>query len=212
MRRSISPVPRRRSRSPRPRRRPTACSAPARRTPPPTAAPTWASAAAGAVTPLSVYGNNTFTTNTNVDVSGSQSPATFTANSLRFNSSATTLTLTGLNTFKSGGRLVTTSGNGATIAGGSLTSSQNELLVHTYGDVTINSGMAATGGRPRPVPARSPSAGTRGLNAPVNVNRGNLTLTPTPVSPCPRCRHQLSSRRQPGWATSTEKLKTTRSW
>ncbi|HEY1381375.1 MAG TPA: hypothetical protein VGF55_31530, partial [Gemmataceae bacterium] len=147
---------------------------------------TWATASGGNVAGLSAggYAANTFTTNTNVDVTASAAPAAFTANSLRFNTTpAVTLTLTGVNTLQSGGILVTPSANnGGTITGGFLTApSSGELLVHQYSpsNFTINSQLISSAGLTKTGPGTLTLGGdnTLLLTGPVNVNRGNLSVT-----------------------------------
>lgn len=98
---------------------------------------TWAvSADSGgdiAVTGLAVYNTNDFgATANNVDVSGAQAPASFTVNTLRFNTAgAAVLTLAGVNTVSSGGLLVTgtVGANQTRITGGSLRGAANGDLV-----------------------------------------------------------------------------------
>jgi hypothetical protein len=91
---------------------------------------------------------NLFSSGTNTDVAGNVAPATtFTTNSLRFDTANTTLTLTGTNTLQSGGILITSNNIfGATISGGTLASGVNELIVHAYGEITINSSITASNG------------------------------------------------------------------
>jgi autotransporter-associated beta strand protein len=148
---------------------------------------TWATASGGNVAGLSAggYGANTFTTNTNVDVTAAAAPAAFTANSLRFNTTpAVTLTLAGVNTLQSGGILVTPSAGGGTITGGFLTApSSGELLVHQYSatNFTVNSQLISSAGLTKTGPGTLTLGGdnTLLLTGPVNVNRGNLTVTTT---------------------------------
>ncbi len=124
--------------------------------------------ARGATTPTlaatSVYINDDFTTAANnVNVTTSASPATFTINSLRFNTAgAQTLTLSGANTITTGGILVgyAVGANTTTITGGSLTSgnttadSKHDLIVFNNNSasssslVAINSVIADNGATP----------------------------------------------------------------
>ncbi|HEY7118959.1 MAG TPA: autotransporter-associated beta strand repeat-containing protein [Tepidisphaeraceae bacterium] len=149
---------------------------------------TWATASGGNIAGLSAggYTANTFTPNTNVDVTTSATPAGFTANSLRFNTApAVTLTLTGVDTLQSGGILVTPSATGGgTITGAFLTApSSGELLVHQYSasTFTINSQLISSGGLTKTGPGTLALGGdnTLLLTGPVNVNRGSLTVTTT---------------------------------
>jgi len=92
-------------------------------------------------------------TGLNIDVNSSQSPGTFTANSLRFSSaSARTLTLTGTNTITSGGILVGSGvgNNLSTITGGTLIGAASKDLVIIQNNIsnglTIASVIANNGG------------------------------------------------------------------
>lgn len=145
---------------------------------------TWAVASGGGFAGLSAggYGVNVFTTGTNVDVTTSSSPAAFTANSLRFNTVSPTLTLTGTNTLQSGGVLVTPSATGGTITGGGTLAAAGatDLVVHQYSTAafTINANVTASGGLTKTGPGTLVLGGTNtGLIGPVNVNRGDLTVT-----------------------------------
>ena len=110
------------------------------------------------------YTADDFTTAANnVNVTGNDSPATFTINSLRFNTAgAQTLTLSGVNTITTGGILVgfTVGANTTTITGGTLTSgnttadSKHDLIVFNNNSassssiVAINSVIADNGATP----------------------------------------------------------------
>jgi autotransporter-associated beta strand protein len=144
---------------------------------------TWATVVAGGVFgfPQASYGTLAGAmATTNVDVTASVSASGLTANSLRFNTGGTvTLTLSGSsNILSNGGILVTPNGGGSVITGGTLASNSNELIVHTYGDLTINSALAATAGLTKSGPNTLTLGGTNpGLTGPINVNRGRLTVT-----------------------------------
>jgi autotransporter-associated beta strand protein len=147
---------------------------------------TWATASGGAVVGLAAggYTANTYSSGTNTDVTTtSAAPNSFTTNSLRFNTGNLTLTLNGTNTLQSGGILVTPSGAGATINGGALTTpSGGELLFHAYGNLTVNSNLnsnnGTTGGLTKTGPGNLTLGGTNlFLTGPINVNRGDLTVT-----------------------------------
>jgi autotransporter-associated beta strand protein len=149
---------------------------------------TWASGSGTTVTGLASgsYSVNTFALHSNVDVTSSQSPATFNVNSLRFNSGGfVTLTLTGTNTLESGGILVTpTSALTKTITGGTITSSHgsgDELLIHQYGGgLVIDSALISADGLTKTGTGLLTLGGTNtGLTGAINVNRGNLRITTT---------------------------------
>jgi autotransporter-associated beta strand protein len=124
---------------------------------------------------------NTFSSGINTDVSGNIAPSTFTTNSLRFNTGSTFLGLTGTNTLQSGGILVTANATGSSdIYGGTLTSGQNEVIVHTYADFAIYSSITASAGLTKAGPNTLTLGGANfGLTGPINVNRGNLTISTT---------------------------------
>ena len=143
----------------------------------------WATVSGGAVAFFNSYGTNTFTTNTNVDVTASSSQSNFTANSLRLHAFGTTLTLAGTNTLQSGG-ILATAGSEATITGGTLTApGGGELLVHAYNafpGFAINSALASTVGLTKTGPGTLTLGGNNtGLTGPINVNRGSLLVTTT---------------------------------
>jgi autotransporter-associated beta strand protein len=147
---------------------------------------TWATASGGAVAglPAGSYTPNTYSSGTNTDVTVTGSaPASFTTNSLRFNTGSVTLTLSGTNTLQSGGILATPSASGATITGGSLTApSSGELLFHTYGSgpLIINSALVSATGLTKTGPGTlTLEAANPGLTGPINVNRGGLAVTTT---------------------------------
>ena len=143
----------------------------------------WATVSGGAVAFFNSYGTNTFTLNTNVDVTASSSQTNFTANSLRFSAFGTTLTLAGTNTLQSGG-ILATAGSEATITGGTLTApGGGELIVHAYNafpGFAINSALVSTVGLTKTGPGTLTLGGNNtGLTGPINVNRGSLTVTTT---------------------------------
>jgi autotransporter-associated beta strand protein len=142
----------------------------------------------GVLTNLPAGPTNAFSPGTNTDVSGSVSPAVFTTNSLRFNTPNSTLTLSGVfdvSTVQSGGILVTANAASpnfvpTTINGGTLASGQNELIVHAYSDVMINSDMLAPSGLTKTGPGNLILGGMNDVAAntgPWNINRGNLVVT-----------------------------------
>jgi autotransporter-associated beta strand protein len=148
---------------------------------------TWATASGGAITGLATYGTNTYTANTNVDVTASSSQTNVTVNSLRFNTPNLTLTLTGTNTVQSGGILVTpSSGSGATITGGTLSATGGgELIFHQYSNIgptsstlTINSAIVSSAGLTKTGGSILTLGGNNtGLTGPINLQRGSLTVT-----------------------------------
>ena len=123
----------------------------------------WATAIGGVVAFFNSYGTNTYTLNTNVDVTASSSQSNFTANSLRLSAFGTTLTLSGTNTLQSGG-ILATAGSEATITGGTLTAPDGgELLVHGYNafpGFAINSALASTVGLTKTGPGTLTLGGT----------------------------------------------------
>ncbi len=142
---------------------------------------TWATLSGATIVGLTTYGTNSFSSGTNTDVTTSGSPATFTTNSLRFNTGNLTLTLSGTNTLQSGGILVTPSATGGTITGGTLTAANSgDLIVHQYssGTFTISSALSSTAGLTKTGPGTLILSGNNtGLTGPININRGNLTVT-----------------------------------
>ena len=113
---------------------------------------TWlAQDGSGVLTPLTVFGTDSYGAGVNTDVvAGGAGGST---NSLRFNTAAaTTVALTGANTIDSGGILVTSNvgANGSTISGGTLTGSAtsglNIIQNNTAGSLTISSIIADNGG------------------------------------------------------------------
>jgi fibronectin-binding autotransporter adhesin len=97
------------------------------------------------------YAANDFTANTkNTDVTGSQSPAAFTVNTLRFNSDGAALDLnsSGASTVNTGGILITGNANssGVTISGSGSASLKpgggKELVVINYGKLALNAVLA----------------------------------------------------------------------
>jgi fibronectin-binding autotransporter adhesin len=133
----------------------------------------------GALAALAPGPANTYTSGTNTDVTGAASaPAGFTANSLRFNTANTTLTLNGAGTLQSGGILVTSDANSVAIVGGTLASGVNELIVHAYGDATIASAVMANNGLTKAGDGKLTLAGANGgLTGPINLNGGVLLVT-----------------------------------
>jgi autotransporter-associated beta strand protein len=146
---------------------------------------TWATVSAGNIAAYSGYLANTYTNGTNVDVTTSNPPpASFTANSLRFNTGTQTLTLSGTNTLQSGGILVTPNAGVSTITGGTLTApGSGELLVHEYGGtLSINSNLVSTAGLTKTGPGVLILGGNNtGLTGPININRDRLAIT-TPAA------------------------------
>jgi fibronectin-binding autotransporter adhesin len=143
---------------------------------------TWATVSGGAIAGLTTYGTNTYTANTNVDVTASSSQSNITVNSLRFNSASNvTMTLAGTNTLQSGGILVTPASGGGTITGGSLTASGGgELFVHDYAlsGFTINSALVSGGGLTKTgLQTLTLGGNNTGLTGPININRGTLIVT-----------------------------------
>ncbi|MEO5712831.1 MAG: autotransporter-associated beta strand repeat-containing protein [Luteolibacter sp.] len=109
----------------------------------------WATVTSGTIGALASYDTNDFSASTkNTNVTSSQGPAAFTINTLRFNTAATTLSLTGNNIIGTGGILVTSAtlgaGNGATISGGTniKSSTGNELVIINNGQLTMGSAIA----------------------------------------------------------------------
>jgi fibronectin-binding autotransporter adhesin len=106
----------------------------------------WASKSGSNIVGLSTYGTDVYAPGMHTDVTaGSGIPSGFTTSTLRFNS-AVTAVLSATNTIQSGGILVTPSGAGSVINGGTLTSGTNEFIIHTHGGLTINSAMTVPGG------------------------------------------------------------------
>jgi autotransporter-associated beta strand protein len=104
----------------------------------------WATKSGSSMVPLTSFGTDVYTLGVNTDVTtGSDIPAGFTTNTLRFNTSVTAV-LSGTNTIQSGGILAGAAGS--TITGGTLTSGTGELIVHTFGGLTINSSLSLAGG------------------------------------------------------------------
>jgi fibronectin-binding autotransporter adhesin len=109
----------------------------------------WAKVTGGTIGALASYEANDFSASTkNTDVTSNQGPVAFTVNTLRFNTAATTLTLTGSNVVGTGGILVTAAtagaGNGVTITGGTniKSSAGNELVIINNGQLTVDSVLA----------------------------------------------------------------------
>jgi autotransporter-associated beta strand protein len=145
---------------------------------------TWAASDGNAIVGLATYGANTFTPGTNVDVTVDSAQTGFIANSLRFPAFTPILSLAGTNTLQSGGILVTSSGringNGTLTAPGS-----GELIVHQYINnlgfpFVINASLSSAAGLTKTGPGVLTLGGANpGLTGPINVNRGNLTVTTT---------------------------------
>jgi autotransporter-associated beta strand protein len=145
---------------------------------------TWATYSGGTVAglPAGNYSANTYSPSLNTDVTiTSLAPASFTTNSLRFNTTALSLALTGTNTLQSGGILITPNSSTSAITGGTLTAtSSGELLVHDYSlnPFTISSALVSSTGLTKTGPGTLTLSGTNsGLTGPINVNRGGLTVT-----------------------------------
>ncbi|MET0263780.1 MAG: autotransporter-associated beta strand repeat-containing protein, partial [Rariglobus sp.] len=105
----------------------------------------WATVSGGVIGALSAYttGNANYTAANNVDVTAGDSVAGSTVNTLRFNSAATDLTLSGVNTVNTGGILVTAASTGSSINGGTLRSNTgNELVIVNNGGLTVGSVIA----------------------------------------------------------------------
>jgi autotransporter-associated beta strand protein len=142
----------------------------------------WGSLAGTTIYPFSGPSINVFNqSSTNTDVTQSSSQSNISDNSLRFNTPDVTLTLSGTNTVQSGGILVTGNAFGTVISGGTLTpAAPNELIVHVYGDLTINSAISSAAGLTKTGPGPLTLGGfNTGLTGPINVNRGSLTATST---------------------------------
>ena len=104
----------------------------------------WATKNGSVIVGLASYGTDVYAPGVNTDVTiASGIPADFTTNTLRFNVPVTAV-LSGTNTIQSGGILV--SNGQSVITGGILTSGTGELIVHTFGGLTINSSLNLTGG------------------------------------------------------------------
>jgi autotransporter-associated beta strand protein len=144
---------------------------------------TWATVSGGVITGFTNYGTNTFTANTNVDVTAAAAPSNVTVNSLRISTAGTALTFSGTNTIQSGGILVESGGSlsGSTITGGTLTApGGGELIVQQYafGGFTLNSALVSSAGLTKTGPYNLTLGGNNtGLTGPINVNRGSLTVT-----------------------------------
>ena len=140
---------------------------------------TWATASGGAVAGLATFGTNLYTAGTNVDVTSASSQSAITVNSLRFNTAAHTLSLSGANTLQSGGILVTPNDGGSAIRGGTLTApSSGELIVHQYspGNFTIDSALVSTTGLTKTGPGTLIlNANNTSLTGAINVSRGGIT-------------------------------------
>jgi autotransporter-associated beta strand protein len=144
----------------------------------------WATNSGGNIVAQTVFGSNTYAPGTNTNVTQSATVAGVTTNSLRFFTGGLALTLSGTNTLQSGGILVTPNvGNSpVTITGGTLASGVNEVIVHAYGDIMINSAVSATAGLTKAGFGTLTLGGVNtGLTGPINVNRGNLAIT-TPAA------------------------------
>ncbi len=126
------------------------------------------------------YSVNIFGSGDNTDITANDNPATFTTNSLRFNTGTLTLTLSGTNTLQSGGLLVTPNAIGGTITGGTLeATSSGELLFHIYNSgFAVNSNLVSTVGLTKTGPGNLNLGGNNsGLTGPINVNRGSIYAT-----------------------------------
>jgi autotransporter-associated beta strand protein len=145
----------------------------------------WATVSGGSIVPYSGYVNDTYTPNTNVNVTVSASQSNVTVNSLKINSTfqnPLTLTLSGTNTLQSGGVLFAGAGL-SLITGGTLTApGGGELFVHEYdtltGASTINSALVSSVGLTKAGPGTLLLGGNNtGLTGSINVNRGGLKVT-----------------------------------
>lgn len=100
---------------------------------------TWATATGGAVVGLATYGTDSFSSNTNTDVTQSATLDGITTSSLRFNTAGgQTLTFSGNNTLQSGGILVTPNVGAVTttITGGTLSPS-GQMVIHQHNSAGI---------------------------------------------------------------------------
>jgi autotransporter-associated beta strand protein len=142
---------------------------------------TWATAPGGTIGGLSSYGTDTYASGVNSDVTTSAAPGAIATNSLRFNTGAPTLTLSGANTLQSGGILVTPSAAGGAITGGDVSvPGPGELIVHQYSATpfTVASNLVTSAGLTKTGPGTLVLSGTNtGLTGPINVSRGSLTVT-----------------------------------
>jgi autotransporter-associated beta strand protein len=143
---------------------------------------TWATAQSGTIVPFTAYGTNVFGYNpsTNTDVTASTASGGD-LNSLRFSAPGVILNGSpGGTTLESGGILIPYGGSGSMITNCLLHSATGELIVHAYGDFTINRySLIANNGLTKTGPGTLSLGGdfdyaSGGL---VNVNQGTLRIT-----------------------------------
>jgi autotransporter-associated beta strand protein len=142
----------------------------------------WATTSGGNIFGLGAGTANVYSPGTNTDVSLSIF-VNGTTNSLRYIASGQTIYLNGTLTLQSGGILVPYSGAGSTIDGDDYTlassSSTGEIIVHAYGDLTINNCVrSASGGLTKTGSGTLTLGGYASANnGTINVNEGNLRIT-----------------------------------
>jgi autotransporter-associated beta strand protein len=142
----------------------------------------WATTSGNNFVGLGAGTANVYASGTNTDV-GFSSFVNGTTNSLRYIASGLTTYLNGTLTLQSGGILVPYSGFGATIEGGDNTlassSGTGELIVHAYGDLTINNCVrSASGGLTKTGSGTLTLSGYASANnGTININEGNLRIS-----------------------------------
>jgi fibronectin-binding autotransporter adhesin len=140
----------------------------------------WATSSGGSLGAITTGDLNGYGSGINTDVGNTATlNGPLISNSLRFVANGLTLNLSGTLTLQSGGILLPSNVSTATITGGTLASSQNELIAHVYGsDLTIGSAINVSNGLTKTGPGILTLAGfTFGVGGPVNVNRGDLRVT-----------------------------------
>jgi T5SS/PEP-CTERM-associated repeat protein/autotransporter-associated beta strand protein len=137
----------------------------------------WAAQSGGSLSGVTGI-NDVYSTGTNTNVTIGQSLGGFLTNSLRFTANVG-LNLTSAATLQSGGILVPTGVNQATITGaGSLTAAANGyLFVHAYGPLTINSPLVSSAGLIKTGTGTLTLGGNNPGLGHIYVFRGGLTVT-----------------------------------
>lgn len=106
---------------------------------------TWATKSGSSIVLFTAFGTDVYSPGTHTDVTtGAGIPDSFTTSTLRF---ATPLaaTMSGVNTLSSGAILTSFTGYGSSISGGTLVNGSSEWIVHSFGNLTIDSSMTVNG-------------------------------------------------------------------
>jgi autotransporter-associated beta strand protein len=140
---------------------------------------TWATASSGAIVGFTAYQNGIVGSGVNSDLGGGSFIGLI-ANSIRFSTANDSFNLLSPGTLQSGGILVNPFATGAAITGESLTASNGEFVFHVYSSdgFFVSSPLIASNGLTKTGPGNLTLAGNNAnLTGPININRGNLTIT-----------------------------------